>query len=485
MATVTQTPDVAAPPVTAVLARFASGLAFEDLPAEVVERAKLLVLDLLGISVRAQTLDSTRALEQALADLGLASGACRVPGRSDAWTPQAAALLAGAAAHSLDFDDTHAPAQLHPGAPVIAAALAAAQMAGASGRELLAGIVAGYEVMIRTAFGVTALKHGERGYHGSATVGVFGATAAAGRILGLTAQQLEHALGTALSESAGTGQFVVNGAWTKRFQVGNAAAGGVLAAALARRDFTGAAEALEGREGFFRVYSPQPQPERAIEGLGERWELLHTGLKPYPCCRGIHAPLDAVLKLRAAHRIDFERVTSVRVGMARRSVFVVGEPQARRRDPKNVVDCQFSTHLCLAVALKHGRLGWDDYEPALADPQLRALMQRIDVYEDAQCEANFPAAFSAVVEIRTDDGQSWREFVHAPRGDPDTMLTPAELRAKFASLTQALLGADGEQRLFDAIGGLDQAPGLDALLDAATPPSRTRPVAAGGANREK
>ena len=461
------------PPVTGTLARFASGLAFEDLPTAVVERAQLLVLDLMGIMVRAQDLDSTFALEQALADLGLAGGACRVPGRADRWVPQAAALLAGAAAHGLDFDDTHAPAQLHPGAPVIAAALSAAQMNQADGRTLLAGIIAGYEVMIRVAFGVNALEHGQRGYHGTATVGVFGATAAAARVLGLSADALEHAFGTALSEAAGTGQFVVNGAWTKRFQVGNAAAGGLLAAALARRGFTGAAQALEGREGFFRVYSPHPQAERALEGLAQRWEILNTGIKPYPCCRGIHAPLDGLLQLRAQHAIDCDQVARVRVGMARRSVYVVGEPQERRRNPRNVVDCQFSTHLCLAVALKHGRLGWDDYEPALGDAQIRTLMQRVEVYEDAQCEANFPAAFSAAVEIQTVDGRSFRQFVHAPQGDPDTLPSPAQLRAKFAALVGPRLGAAGEQRLFDAILRLSDGIPVDQLLDAATPPMQT------------
>lgn len=462
-------------PITAELSRFATNLSFDQLPPAVVERTQLLVLDLLGIMVRSQELDSTQAMQQALKDLGLAAGQCRVPGRQDRWTPQAAALLGGAAAHSLDFDDTHAPAQLHPGAPVIAAALAAAQMNGANGRELLTGIVAGYEVMIRTAFGVNALRHGERGYHGSATVGVFGATAAAARVLGLNAQQLEDAFGTALSESAGTGQFVINGAWTKRFQVGNAAAGGVLAAALARRGFTGATQALEGREGFFRVYSPEPRPDAALAGLGERWEILETGIKPYPCCRGIHTPLDGVLKLRATGQIDIGRIKSVRIGLAKRSVFVVGEPQDRRRNPKNVVDCQFSTHLCVAVALKHGRLGWDDYEPALADPQIHALMQRVDVYEDAECEANFPKAFSAAVEITTEDDKTWREFVYAPQGDPDTMLSPDQLRAKFSYLVNPSLGDHGEKHLFQAVNQLREGGSLDALFDAATP----SPAAAG------
>ena len=442
--------------VTEILSRFAANLRFEDLPAEVVDRTKLLFMDLSGIIVRSLELDSTQVLMESLKDLNLDQGALQVLGSTERWRPQAAALITGAAAHSLDFDDTHAAAQLHPGAPIIPAALAAAQMQGASTRDLIVAIVAGYEVMIRVAYGVTVLRHSERGFHPSATVGVFGATAAAGSIFKLSPAQMEHAFGTALSESAGTGQFAVNGAWTKRFHVGNAAAGGLLAASLAKRGFTGATQAFEGREGFFNVYSPAPQPEKAVEGVGTVWEILQTGLKPYPCCRGIHAPLDAVMALHARHDIRIDSIESVRVGMAKRSVYVVGEPQDRRRNPKNVVDCQFSTHLCLSVALKHRHMGWDDYESALKDPEIHALMQRIDVYEDAECEANFPTAFSGVVEIRLRDGQVLREFVYAPRGEPSTMLTAQELRAKFSLLVSEALGSRGEEALFNAIEAMDK-----------------------------
>jgi len=442
--------------VTEILSRFAANLRFEDLPAEVVDRTKLLFMDLSGIIVRSLELDSTQVLMESLKDLNLDQGALQVLGSTERWRPQAAALITGAAAHSLDFDDTHAAAQLHPGAPIIPAALAAAQMQGASTRDLIVAIVAGYEVMIRVAYGVTVLRHSERGFHPSATVGVFGATAAAGSIFKLSPAQMEHAFGTALSESAGTGQFAVNGAWTKRFHVGNAAAGGLLAASLAKRGFTGATQAFEGREGFFNVYSPAPQPEKAVEGVGTVWEILQTGLKPYPCCRGIHAPLDAVMALHARHDIRIDSIESVRVGMAKRSVYVAGEPQDRRRNPKNVVDCQFSTHLCLSVALKHRHMGWDDYEPALKDPEIHALMQRIDVYEDAECEANFPTAFSGVVEIRLRDGQVLREFVYAPRGEPSTMLTAQELRAKFSLLVSEALGSSGEEALFNAIEAMDK-----------------------------
>lgn len=469
-APVTTAPDaVPVPPVTATLAAFAANLDIQALPPEVVERTELLLMDLIGIMVRAQDIDSTAVLKAGLRELGQGQGASRVPGDAEGWTPHAAALIAGAAAHSLDFDDTHARAQLHPGAPVIPAALAAAQIAGASPRRLLSGIVAGYEVMIRVAMGLPPLAHSQRGHHLTATTGVFGAAAAAGHVLGLSAAQIEHAFGTALSQSAGTGQFVINGAWTKRFHVGHAAASGLMAAVLAGQGYTGATQALEGREGFFRVYSPAPEPAAALAGLGSTWELLTCGLKPYPCCRGIHAPLDAVFALQRQHTIDPAQIESVRVGMAARSVYVVGEPQERRRNPANVVDCQFSTHLCLGIALTRRHMGWDDYESALVDPAIRALMPRIDVYTDAECEALFPRCFSSVVEIRMTDGRVLREFVLQPRGEPETMLSAAELREKFALLVRPRLGDGGEARLYTAITQLHDAASLDALWSAATP----------------
>ncbi|MCK9511435.1 MAG: MmgE/PrpD family protein [Pigmentiphaga sp.] len=443
-------------PVTARLAEFAAGLSFADLPPAVVERTKLLLLDLAGIIVRSQDFDSTLSMKRALRALQSDRGTIRVLGCDERWTPQAAAHLAGAAGHSMDFDDTHARAQLHPGTPVIAAALAAAQMTGASSRQLLTGIVAGYEVMIRVALGAVALAHSERGFHPTATVGVFGAAAAAGNILGLSAEAMGHAFGTALSQSAGTGQFAVNGAWTKRFHVGYAASGGLTSAVFASQGYTGATQAFEGREGFFNVYSPRPQPELALQGLGQTWELLDTGIKPYPCCRGIHAPLDALALLQNRHALAAADVARLRVGMAQRSIHVVGEPQDRRRQPRNIVDCQFSTHLCMAVALKHGRLGWNDYEPALRDPEIFELMQRIEVFHDADCEANFPIAFSAVVEVITHRGEVFREFVRAPQGEPDTMPDAAALRRKFSQLVTPALGAQGEARLFDTIMALDR-----------------------------
>ena len=175
-------------------------------------------------------------------------------------------------------------------------------MAGASGADVLAAIVAGYEVTCRIALALPAGEHYDRGFHPTATCGAFGAAAAAARVFGLDAAGIEGALGTVLSQCAGSLQFLVNGAWTKRFQVGWAACNGLMAATLVREGFKGAAEALEGRHGFLHAYAPNPKPERAVQDLDSVFELMHTAVKPYPSCRYGHAGIDAALALAGCQR---------------------------------------------------------------------------------------------------------------------------------------------------------------------------------------
>src|SRR5699024_6843683 len=214
-------------------------------------------------------------------------GRYRIPGWAETFSPTAAAMLAGASAHGFDFDDTHAPAQIHPGAPIISAALVAAQTCRPDGsmptaQDFITGVIAGYEAMTRVAYGLHADNHARRGYHLTATTGVFGAAAAVNTVLGYGQLNLEYAWGTVSSMTAGSGQFLVNGAWTKRVHVGHAASNGYLAVQLSNAGVTGAADALSGRDGFFNLYSTDPTPDLALADLST-WEIMGTGIKPYPC----------------------------------------------------------------------------------------------------------------------------------------------------------------------------------------------------------
>ena len=455
-------------PVTAEIAAYCAALDFATLAPEVQERTRFLVLDLVGNIVRGRhDAESTPALLAAARALGLAAGSAAVFGDSARYTPAGAALLNGALAHSLDFDDTHAAGTLHPGAPVIPAALAAAEMVGANGRTVLSAIVAGYEVTCRLALALPGGDHYDRGYHPTATCGTFGAAAAAARVFGLDAKGMESAFGIALSQAAGSLQFLANGAWTKRFQVGWSAMNGLAAATLAREGFRGAAEAFEGRAGFLRAYAPNPVPERALQGLGTMFELMNTAVKPYPSCRYGHAGVDAAIALRAEHDLRPEEIESVTMGLPEKGMLLVGAPIEYKRNPRNVVDGQFSGPFVVSCGLATGHMGWDSYG-LLNDNAVRSLLPKISCEQDAEAQALFPTYMAGRLTVRA-RGQSFSRMVRVAKGEPENFLTEAELRAKFHGLADAVLGRERSVQLADAVIGLDAAPDVNGLMRLGAP----------------
>src|SRR5687767_8251819 len=313
---------------TRELAEFVTRLSYDALPADVPERVKALALDLTGIMLRARhDAESTPAMLSAARLLGFTGGACTVVGDAAGYTPPGAAMLNGTLAHSLDFDDTHAPGSLHPSAPITPAAFAAAEMTGSDGKALIAAIVAGYEVQIRLSLALDPAAHYDRGFHPSATCGAFGAAAAAGRVLGLDSQGHANAFGIVLSMAAGSMQFLANGAWTKRSHVGHAAMCGLIAATLAREGYKGAAEPLEGKWGFLHGYAPASDGRKAIDGLNRRWETLNVAVKPYPSCRYGHAAIDGILALRAANDVRAGEIEAIEIGVSDAGWKIIGDPE--------------------------------------------------------------------------------------------------------------------------------------------------------------
>jgi 2-methylcitrate dehydratase PrpD len=322
-------------------------------------------------------------------------------------------------------------------------------------------------VTCRVALALPARAHYDRGFHPTATCGAFGAAAAASRVFGLDADGVASALGIALSQTAGSLQFLANGAWTKRFQVGWAAMSGLAAATLARDGFKGAADALEGRLGFLRAYAPSPAPERALQGLGRDFELMATAVKPYPSCRYGHAGIDAALALRAEHALRAEEIESVTLGLSKAGMLLIGEPREKKANPENVVDGQFSGPFVIAAALATGAMGWDSYR-LLHDPAVRGLLPKIRCEQDAEIEAELPANLSANLTVRA-RGAVFRRKVVVPKGEPTDFLTEPELRAKFAGLTEAVLGAERARQLADAVLAIDRTRDVAALMRLAAP----------------
>ena len=449
--------------VTETLSSFVAGLSTDMIPAPVMTRAKMLVLDCIGNIVRARRdSESTPALLATVRAVGLDKGNAHVFGDEATYSPAGAALLNATLAHSLDFDDTHAAAIVHAAAPVVPAALAAAEMVGATGAELLVGIVAGYETVLRVALALPPAAHYQRGFHPSATAGVFGAAAAAARIFRLDPATTASAFGIALSQSAGSLQFLANGAWTKRFQVGWAAMSGFFAATLAREGFKGATAAIEGRYGFLRAYAPAPEPDRVVRNLGTVWELMLTAIKPYPSCRWGHAGVDAALALREAHHWKPEEIEAVTLGISRAGMLLIGEPAEKKADPANIVDAQFSGPFVIACALATGRLVWDSYRD-LTDPKIRDLMRRVRCENDPEIEANFPANMSGKLTVKA-RGRLHSKTVIVPKGEPKNFLSETELRAKFYGLAGTMLGGEHAVTFADTVLALDRLDQASALF---------------------
>ena len=459
--------------VTSQLAEFCASINLGGLPPEVVTRARFLVLDLVGNIVRARhDAESTASFVSTVRAMGMATGNSGVFGDAARYSPAGAAFLNGALAHSLDFDDTHAAGSLHPGAPVIPAALAAGEMVGASGADVLAAIIAGYEVTCRVALALPAGEHYDRGFHPTATCGAFGAAAAAARAFGLDANGVAGAMGTVLSQCAGSLQFLANGAWTKRSQVGWAAVNGLMAATLVREGFKGASEALEGKHGFMRAYAPNPNPERAVQDLGTVFELMHTAVKPYPSCRYGHAGIDAALALRAANDLKPGDITSIRLGLPRSGMLLIGAPAEKKANPENVVDGQFSGPFVISAALATGAMGWDSYK-LLNDAAIRALLPKVTCEFDTEIEAEFPTNMSGKLTIRAGN-RTFEQKVVVPKGEPSNFLTEAELKAKFFGLTNNVLGPDRASALADAVLAINTTADISALMRHATPLTAAR-----------
>ncbi len=455
--------------ITRRLAEFAIGLAYQDLPNEVAERAKLLILDLAGIMVRARhDSESTPSLIRAIERLGLDRGECSVIGDGRAYAPTAAALINGTLAHSLDFDDTHAAGSLHSSAPIVPAALAAAEMAGASGRQLIAAAVAGYEIQIRLSLALDPAEHYARGFHPTATCGVFGATAAAGKLLGLDASGLESAFGIALSQAAGSMQFLADGSWTKRSHVGQAAQNGLIAATLAAEGFKGPGQAFEGKAGFLHAYAPAADASKAVAGLGETWETLRLAVKPYPSCRYSHAAMEALVALQEEHGIEPGAVSAVAIGLPRVGMDIIGDPLEAKQAPKTVVEGQFSMPFCAAVVIRTGDLKWDDYAHHLTDPETLDLCRRVTCYVDDDAEAAFPENMSGKARVTTPAG-TVEKFIDMPRGEPGNFLSVDEFRRKFDGLAAPYLGKEQTSRFAESLLALETANDIRAVLDLGRP----------------
>ncbi|MGM0605050.1 MAG: MmgE/PrpD family protein [Halobacteriota archaeon] len=428
------------------LARYSIDTSVGDLDDAVLDAIGKRLLDWIGLVVGgasiAESSDSVRAGVETLAigavESGDADGTATVVPSGERIAADRAALLNGTYAHSLDFDDTHRASSLHPGAPVFAAALAAAEANGATTDELLASIAVGYDVTCRLGQAVNPDNHYGRGFHITATCGTFGATAAAGRLWGLDSAQLSTSFGINGSQAAGSLQFLENGAWNKRLHPGLAASRAIQAVSLADAGFRGASRPIVGEHGFFAGYTEDPDSS-VLEEIDPGRSVVETALKPYPCCRYTHAAIDGLLAMATEHDIDPESVRTVEVDLPASGVTLTGEPIDAKRRPENFVNCQFSMPFAAALALRERDAGLGaflDAQDSLDDQGLRSLMDRVSVVTTDRTRSRFPDVWAAGVRIETETG-TYDRFVEHALGEPERPMSWTDVETKFSELTDA------------------------------------------------
>jgi len=265
--------------------------------------------------------------------------------------------------------------------------------------------------------------------------GIFGATMAAARVLGLDSTQATRALGIAGTLASGSLEYLADGAWTKRLNAGWAGHAGITAAHLAQAGFSGPASVFEGRLGVLHAYSDAPDPSRLRADLGAPLQVMRVSIKPYACCRYNHGLIDCVLSLAREERIEPDDVDRIRLGVLSGGALLVADPIERKRTPESVVDAQFSAPYAAAIALVLGSGGLDAYAPEhLRDPSVRRLMARTECYHDPSLDRDYPRRWPAEAEIHLRSGRVLSKRIEFATGEPENPVPRAALVDKFVSL---------------------------------------------------
>jgi len=443
------------------MARFVAGLELARVPDDVADYARVLTLDLLGAALAGVDTEETRVMLAAADGFAPPTGPCTIWGTGRTTTAAAAALVNGVIAHAQELDDFGGCD--HSGAVVIPATLAVAEAEGIQdGARVLEAIIAGYDIGLRVLEGAGGYRAHNTGggWHSTGTCGSFGAAAAAARMLDLDAEKTAWALGIAGSFTGGTWAFLADGAMSKRYHTGRASEIGVTAAYMARAGFTGPNRVLDADYGgFLNTYCDErADPAALTAGLGTEYRIMKSGIKPYAACRGLHAPLDVVLRLRTEHGLSADDVDRVELRCSAANKLSIGDP-----DPKTRLAAQMSLPYGVAVALVTGRASLAEFEQHwIDDAGVRDLLARISMEVDpAKGERSQPD-----VSIFTTSGERLDGHEPIGLGDPDNPLSTQQIVAKYRELAPRALAADAVDGLQAAVFDLPAPDSMNRLLTA-------------------
>lgn len=451
---------------TGRIAKFLTSIQYDDIPSEVIERIKLLILDSFGCAIFGCSLPWSKILIDVLCGVD-SSNSCTIWGSSSRISAPHAALINGALVQSFELDDVHRAGVLHVGAVTLPALLAAVQSGpDISGKEFLTAAVAGYEIGPRVGL-CMGPEHIGQGWHSGATVGVYSAAAAAARVLGLGYMETVHALGIAGTQSSGlmAAQF---GSMVKRMHAGRAAQSGYYAAMLAKNGYTGIVDVFENEYGgFCSTFSRSIDRfdlSRLSNQLGSQFETMNIALKFYACVGSNHTTLDAIHSMKAERNFEAADVETIIVYGSRVTVDHVGWEYK----PQGPTAAQLNLPYCTAVMLLENDVFVEHFSDDMLDDDVRIeLARRVKVLEDPEITARGASSRHMVrVVIFLRDGTKMEAVVEAPKGSENKFATEAEIVDKFRKLTESRIGRSQSDRLIQQVLGLERLPDVKQLTEA-------------------
>lgn len=447
--------------VATELAQRIVAMRYEDLPPEAIRWAKISFIDTIGCAFAAVDEDAPRIAERVLV-AGPGGGPSLIWGTDRRTTALDAAAINGTAAHALDYDDCSNSLGGHPSAATLPGMLALGEALGASGHDVLLAYVTGFEAQAHVGHCVH-MHHYEKGWHPTATIGIFGAAAGSARLLGLSAEQTATALAIAVSLAAGVKANF--GTMTKPLHAGQCTRHGLYAALLAREGFTASPEAFEHKQGFFEVFNGAGHYDasRIVRGWADPLDIVNpgVGLKQYPCCGSTHSAIDAMITLRQRHGLTPDRVAKIESVTHARALAHTDRP-----DPRSTLDAKFSVQYCIARALMHGEVNFAHFEgEAYRDPQVRTLLSRIRTRAHAHQPNGMREHFEGEVIVTTTDGKTYSARVDQPLRGPQNSTPPDRLEAKFKDCAARALRPDAISRVYEALGNFESLADVRQLTD--------------------
>ncbi len=415
------------------LVEYAVGISYEDLPKEAIDAAKKVMLDLSGVIIAgSSSLECIQVLDLVRGWGGKGESSILVFG--DRVPSPNAGLVNSVMGRAMDFDDVHEKAVLHPSVSVVPAALAVAELVGdVNGKEFITAVVLGVDLTCRLGMAP------ERGPNisGMSTTwqcGAFGSAAAAGKILDLNEDELLNALGIAYSQVSGNQQGIIEGATMVRVQQGLTTKAGILSALLARKGVTGPRQVLEGRYGYYPVYHRgEYDRDILLDKLGERFEIMYTSIKPYPCCKWTHQAIDGTLDIVREKGVKLEDVEVINVRLSRQAYNLVCTPRDLKYNPRSVVDAQFSIPFTVASAIVKGNVSLNTFtDEAIKDERIIGIAKKVRTTVDEDIEARYSREIAPeIIEVKTKDGEVFIKCVEHVRGSPQIPMSLEEVYEKF------------------------------------------------------